>query len=262
MIRSVTHLSLALAMLLVGCTGSGTWTVDTWGEEYIEDAIPSADVADGYEIVFDEFLIALSGVALVDGNGDAVATVQGQQVFDLSATGPHQVGTTDVLATHYDRVYMTVAPASGAVAGNASDDQVAFMNDGGLSISATGTASLAADSYTFSWDFTTDTHYACEPDLTIADGGEGATELTMHGDHLFYDDLEDPDAAVTFGVLAAADADADGEITRAELEAVDVALTGYGVGQYSDVQDLWSFVSHLTRTLGHIDGEGHCQVDF
>ena len=103
---------------------------------------------------------------------------------------------------------------------------------------------------------------ACEPDLTVASGGEGTTQLTMHGDHLFYDDLEDAEAEVAFGVLAAADADADGTITRAELEAVDVAQTGYGVGQYSDVTDLWAFVEHLTRTLGHIDGEGHCQVAF
>ena len=259
--RRIAGLSFPV-FLLAGCTGTGTWTVETWGEEYIEDEIPGADVADGYTIVYDEFLIALSGVALVDGNGEAVASLEGQQVFDMAQAGPHAVGEAAAQATHYDHVDMVLSPASGAVAGNATDDQVAFMNDNGLSISATGSASLGGDSYTFAWDFDTDTHYACEPDLTIADGGEGGTQLTIHGDHLFYDDLEDPDAGVAFQVLADADADGDGAITRAELEAVDVAGTGYGVGQYSGVTDLWAFVAHLTRTLAHIDGEGHCQVDF
>ena len=249
-------------LLAAGCTGNGTWMVDTWGEEYIEEEIPAGDVDDGYTIVYDEFLIAMSGVALVDGNGDEVAVVDGQQVFDMTQAGPHVVGEADVPATHYDHVDMTLSPASGAVAGNATDDQVAYMNDNGLSISVTGSASLGGDTYAFAWDFDTDTHYGCEPDLTIADGGEGSTQLTIHGDHLFYDDLEDPDAIVTFQVLADADADADGEISQAELVVVDIASTGYGVGQYSEVTDLWAFVSHLTRTLAHIDGEGHCQVDF
>ncbi len=257
------HLTLLTPLLLLaGCTGNGTWIVETWGEEYIEDEIPAADVDDGYTITYDEFLVAIGGVALVDGNGDEVAAVDGQQIFDVAAAGPHAVGEADAPATHYDHVDMIIAPASGAVAGNATEDQVAYMNDNGLSISATGSATLSGDTYTFAWDFDTDTHYGCEPDLTIAEGGEGHTQLTIHGDHLFYDDLEDPDAGVAFQVLADADADADFEITQAELAATDIAATGYGVGQYSEVTDLWAFVEHLTRTLGHIDGEGHCHVDF
>ncbi len=252
---------LVPALLAAGCTGTGTWIVETWGEEYIEEQIPAADVDDGYAITYDEFLIVIGDVALVDGNGDDVATFADQQVFDMSQAGPHAVGEADAPSTHYDRVDMTVAPASGAVAGNATDDQVARMNDGGLSIAVRGSATGGGDTYTFAWEFDTETHYGCEPDLTIADGGEGSTQLTIHGDHLFYDDLEDPDAVVVFQALADADADADMAVTRAELEAVDVATTGYGVGQYSEVTDLWQFVAHLTQTLGHIDGEGHCQVD-
>lgn len=257
-----TVFGVILGLLAAGCTGDATWTVETWGEEYIEEAIPAADVADGYSVVFDEFLVALSSVALVDGNGDAVVEVEGQQIFDLVQVGPHAVGEAEVPATHYDRVDMTIAPASGATAGNADDEQVSFMNDHGLSIAVLGTATLGGDGYVFEWQFDTDTHYACEPDLTLSVGGEGSTELTIHGDHLFYGDLEDPDTDLGFTVLAAADADGDYEVTRDELEAVDIAQTGYGVGQYSDVTDLWAFVEHLTRTLGHIDGEGHCQVDF
>ncbi len=255
-------ITLIPATLLAGCTGSGTWIVETWGEEYIEEQIPADAVSDGYSITYDEFLIVLGDVTLFDGNGDAVATLEGQQVFDMTRTGPHAVGQIEAPATYYDHVDVTVAPADGATAGNATEEQVAAMNDGGLSVAVRGTASLGGDDLDFDWQFATDTMYACEPDLTIAAGGEGSTQVTIHGDHLFYNDLEDPDAVVTFSVLAGADADADGSITREELEAVDIATTGYGVGQYSEVTNLWQFVEHLTRTLGHIDGEGHCQVDF
>ncbi len=233
--RSVWIALLALSALLLAVPGSAQ------EEEPSGDEDDTDDGDDGYLNVYDELLIAMSGVA---------------------QAGPHGVGDADVPATHYDHVDMTISPASGAIAGNATEAQVTFMNDNGLSISATGVASLGADTYTFAWDFDTDTRYGCEPDLTIADGGEGSTQLTIHGDHLFYDDLEDAEAGVAFQVLADADVDADGDITRAELEATDVASTGYGVGQYSEVTDLWAFVSHLTRTLTHIDGEGHCQVDF
>ncbi|MCK6528291.1 hypothetical protein L6R50_12280 [Myxococcota bacterium] len=61
--------------------------------------------------------------------------------------------------------------------------------------------------------------------------------------------------------LLGGDFDADGEVTMRELSQVQVAPTGYDVGQYAEVTDLGAFVAFLTRTLGHIDGEGHCQVD-
>jgi hypothetical protein len=61
--------------------------------------------------------------------------------------------------------------------------------------------------------------------------------------------------------LAAADADDDGTVTRAELRAVTgtdfVALDNYGVGD-APVTDLDAYVAFLVGTLGHIDGEGHC----
>lgn len=92
-------------------------------------------------------------------------------------------------------------------------------------------------------------------------GGEAGTELTIHGDHLFYDGLEDPDAGLQGQPIVAADADGNGVITQDELAAVDVAGLGYSVGQHSEVTDLDAFITFLTRTLGHVDGEGHCQVD-
>ena len=76
------------------------------------------------------------------------------------------------------------------------------------------------------------------------------------------DAVENEDAVVRGLEIFGADADDDGAITQAELAAVQVAPLGFQVGQYADVTDLGAFVSHLTQTMGHVDGEGHCIVEF
>jgi hypothetical protein len=239
-------MTLFSLVLLTGC-GSGTWTVNTWGEEYIEDTIPAEIFEDGCSVSYESFEVAMSGVALLDGDGTEVGVVDGEQVFDLTAAGPHDVGSAEVSATHYANARYMIAPS----------DQL-----GGSSVVAAGTLTCGAESVTFDWAFDTDTTYECEPaDLTIPAGGEDSTQYTIHGDHLFYDGLENEDAVVRGQAVADADADADGAVTLAELEAVSVATLGYEVGQYSEVTNLSQFVSFLTQTLGHVDGEGHCQVD-
>lgn len=249
-----------LVLLLVGC-GGGTWELETWGEEYIEDGIPAEAFADGCSVTYDTFLVNFTERALHDGDGEHVGAIEGAQVYDLTQAGPHLMGSAEVPATHYDEVEIVVGPAVGATAGNATDDQVATMNDLGASVWVSGTLTCATEA-TFAWSFDTDTAYACEPDdLTVPAGGVARSQSTIHGDHLFYDGLEDPDAVVRGEAIVAADADGDGEVTQAELAAVPVAGLGYDVGQYSDVTDLAQFVAFLTRTLGHIDGEGHCQVE-
>lgn len=249
-------------ILLAACGGEGTWTLTTWGEDYIEVGIPAEDFADGCSVTYSEFLVTFSGRALVDGNGDVAGEVSGAQVYDLVPAGPHEMGATEVRADHYDRVDATIAPSAGATGGNVTEAQVAALVAAQGSIRAVGTVTCGADTVAFDWVFDTDTTYACEPeDLTIPAGGDDATELTIHGDHLFYDGLEDPDAVVRGEAVVAADADADDVVTLAELSAVSVAALGYDVGRYSDVTDLAAFVEFLSRTLGHVDGEGHCQVD-
>jgi hypothetical protein len=183
------------------------------------------------------------------------------QLFDMVQVGPHEVGSSDVVATTYDRVTVQVAPpVEQTAAGNATDAQLARMD--GLSLFVAGTLTCGADAVDFDWAFQTETIYECEPELTIADGGDGATEFTVHGDHLFYDGLENEDALLRGQAIVDADTDGNGLVTRAELSVVGVAPLGiYDVGSASDVLSLDDFVKHLTRTLGHVDGEGHCQID-
>ncbi len=252
---------LPIALLAAGCAGEGTWVLETWGESYIEASIPAGDFADGCEVVYDVFLVLDGDMALLDGDGAAVAEVPEARVYDMTQAGPHEIAALDVPATHYDTVRWRIGPAPDAVAGNATADQVALVHEAGASVSVAGSLTCGTDTVAFDWTFDTDTTYLCEPeDLTIPAGGEDGTQLTVHGDHLFYDGLENADAEVRGQAVLDADADQDGRVTLEELAAVSVAELGYDVGSRSEVTDLAAFVSYLSRTLGHVDGEGHCQV--
>jgi hypothetical protein len=235
------RLLLSALPLLAAC-GAGEWQVSLWGEDFIEQGIPSEVFADGCSATFTEFLVTLDGAALLDGDGDVVGEIDGGS-FDLAPPGPVSVGAVDVPAGTYTAARFVVA------------------SGGGEAVRAAGALSCGEDSVAFDWSFPAEATYDCAPDgLTIAAGGVGQTELTIHGDHLFYDGLEDPEAEVRGQALVDADADGDGTLTLAELEAVAVAPLGYSVGRYSEVTDLAAFVGQLTRTLGHVDGEGHCDV--
>lgn len=226
-------------LLLAACGGTGTWKIETWGEEYIEDSIPAADFEDGCEAIFTSFAVTITEGALVDGDGSDVAALAAPVDVELIDVGPHALAELDAPAGHYDEVRFTI------------DGVIAYgqLTCGGLARS-------------FDWTFDTVTTYHCEPeDLTLASGGTATTQLTVHGDHLFYDGLSNEDAVVRGQALFDADADEDGAITQAELAAVPVAGLGYQVGPYAEVTDLGAFVRFLTQTLGHVDGEGHCQVN-
>jgi hypothetical protein len=114
----------------------------------------------------------------------------------------------------------------------------------------------------FAWGFAGVTRYVdCETAARVEAGGVGASQLTIHADHLLYDDLVSAEPRVVFDLIAASDGDGDGVVTAAELEGRDISGEArYQVGNAA-VDDLWGFVAAQVGTLGHIDGEGHCEVE-
>jgi hypothetical protein len=251
----------ALALILLAGCSPATWSLETWGEEFIEEGIPAADFEDDCSVVFDHFLIAVSDPALVGGAGSPVSELPSHTVWDVARPGPHVIGTSQVPATTYSRVDVTVGPAvAGSVSGNTSDEELTLMADGPWSVHVAGELTCGASTVAFAWGFDTSTTYLCEPEFTLASGGAASTQFTVHGDHLFYAGLEDPEASVRGQALLDAD-DGDGDLTLTELRSVSLAALGdYDVGGASDVEDLAAFVEFLTTTIGHVDGEGHCGV--
>jgi hypothetical protein len=280
--------SLACAFAAVACSdaggadGKGTVTFRAWGEEYIEDEIPAKDesgntvVEDGWTIAYDRFLIVLSDVSVAEDGAAPVARMTTPKIVDLRAPGEKLVvAFDDVPGKSYTHVSYAISPATAAaeLAGGATDADRQLMVTNGYSVFVSGTARKGTLVKKYDWGFGTSTVYdRCKGEVSgketdgvvVTNGGNDVVQLTIHGDHLYYDDLQSPAAKIRFDNLAAADANDDGIITLEELAAVKLADRTkvkegpYGTGSASGIHDLRAFVEALSRTLGHFRGEGEC----
>lgn len=279
----------AVALALAGCgssdpTGSGgvgALAFTTWGEEYIEQAIPvdpgdGSGFVDGWTLSYDKFLVNFQNIVVADARGDVAATMDGSMLFDNTRPGVKPVVEFSAIpAKAWDRISYEIAPVgeSTELASGVPEADKALMLAGGYSLYASGTASKQGAEKRFAWGFTSGTRYAecgseqdgrAESGVVVTNNGRVTAELTTHGDHLFYDRLQaspDPSVATSlrFDALADADADADGEVTLAELEATPLDVRRYDPSGLGAV-DLGAFVRSLARTVGHFRGEGECSV--
>lgn len=251
--------------------GSGTATFTAWGEEYIEEGIPAEVFEDGWSVKFDKFLVSITGISVHDraGAGDEL---EGNWLLDLTKPGPHELGSLDLTAKAWPLVGYAIEPVSSDTERHesATAADLELMQGGKFSVYVAGTATDGDVTKTFAWGFTNGTQYSdCVSEIDgkeiegviVANGGDEKVQLTIHGDHFFYDDLASFDAVPRFAPMAAADADDDGEVTLEELDGVplvEIEEGTYGTGSASHVDDLGGFVRALTRTIGHYRGEGHC----
>jgi hypothetical protein len=243
---------------------SGTLDIQIYGEPFIEEGIPADVFADGWSVRFDSFLVSLGDVT-AGSAGDGAPALQDAtyRIFDLSRSSGGNgftVLSAVVPGGAYDDVSFRVGGSSSAVAGNAGAEDVAFMNQRGYSMYVEGVAKRDDEMRTFAWGFTTATAYRSCQSVAVVDGAPARSVLTLHADHLFYDDLVSDVPAVRFDAIAGADIDGDGDVTSAELAAVDITgFERYQVGSF-EVEDLWTFIDYQASTVGHIDGEGHCAI--
>jgi hypothetical protein len=252
--------------------GAGDLAITTFGEDFIETAIPSEFFADGGSVAFSKFLVTFSEMTVNGADGKVGGEVAGPVVFDLHEAGPAEVAAlTGLEARRYEDISVAVGPATDAtLGGNAASDDVEFMKAQGFSVFVEGTVSQNDVDKTFAWGFTTNTRYVdCELEdgslgVVVPPGGAGEWQLTIHGDHLFYDDLASEDAVLRLSAIMAADSNDDDVIDIGELNAVDLTslpADQYGVGGASDVLSLGDFVGALSRTLVHHTGEGECTAE-
>lgn len=267
------------ALFVLGCgaeetSGSGAVSFSTWGEDLIEKEIPSSMFADGWTIKYTKFLVVIGDVRIADETGAALQ-MSTTTLYDHHTPGVKPVVTfADIPAQPYPNVSYAIRPASVSTSldPSATAADLAMMTEKGLALYVEGSAEKGAEKKTFHWGFGVPTAYTqCRGQkdgreilgVLVTNGGTDDVELTIHGDHLFYDDLQSPNAARRFDAIASADADGDGEVTLAELAPkklvdIDPASGGYGTGSAGDVNDLGAFVTALSRTVGHFRGEGEC----
>lgn len=276
--RSVLRLAVS-TLVLVGVAAclpacmdgpTGDLELRVWGEEYIEDGIPTETFVDGWTVSFTSFVVEIRGIA-----------AKGQQledgfVVDLAKPGGTGYGQGGFLLTTMEGVEAGgVGEIEWAIAHdhahsfenvNADKSDTDLMHYDGADILVSGVATrgsgAAQESVSFTWTFASATHYhPCEATGEIPEDGVGIAQLTVHGDHLFFDDLTSAEPNVAFDLIAQADTDADGEVTREELEAVDITgLDRYQTGGQA-IPHLWGFIAAQAKQVGHIDGEGHCETE-
>lgn len=258
---------LVWALGLGACGDAAGLGVGIYGEVFIEEGIPAEVFADGWSVEFERFLVSVGEVTVAEGGRSPGLAAPQYQVYDLAqGTGGagHAVAHESVPEGRYDHTGYVIGPADDAVSGSVqSSADVEVLRAGGYSVYVEGIATKGEIFKTFAWGFATRTrHEGCMSLAEIHRGGPAEIEITIHGDHLFFDDLFSATPAVRFERIAQADdeGDGDGDISRAELAAVDIRpLANYQVGS-TGIEDLWRFIEQQVTTIGHIDGEGHCET--
>lgn len=235
------HLAPLLALAACGDhdgLAAGALAITVYGEDYIEESIPADAFVDGWSVTFSRFELDVGNVHAHADHGGAELRVDGFTRLDLAAGSGgagHPLATLDAPGGEYDHFGYALRDLD--VAGAATD---------------------GAETITFAWQFPVIVGHAHCGTRTV-DGGTTPVEITIHGDHLFYDDAVAVEPGVAFQAVADADADGDGDVTAAELAAVDLStFERYQVGSL-DIDDLWAFITYQVTTIGHVDGEGHCE---
>jgi hypothetical protein len=258
---------LVIPFLLSACEGPiSVVKFTTWGEEYIEEELPAAEFEDGWKMKFTKFLVVIRDLAIVDSAGTVGAQQAGGKAFDLTKKGPVEVFAASATAKAW-AVRYAIAPDGNVTAGNIDEADLALLKSRSASVIIIGTATKGAASKSIEWTFTNNTLYDdCEraegmgKGVVLTPGREVTVQLTVHGDHFFYDQLASG-AKLRFDAMAGADTNTDNKVTLDELAAVQ--LTALPQGQYgtagaANVRNLREFVTQNVRTIGHYEGEGEC----
>lgn len=265
--------SLAALLALTGCATGGRVVFTTYGEKFIEEKIPADGeeangFVDGWELKYDKFLVALSDITLARTSGGPTAQMSGAIVFDLTRQGPVEVAHFENLTTErWDAVSFAIAPPPAAAAGDVLADDVRLMRERayGVYLEATATKGAVRKRLTLGVPlaavYEECGHEQLGPGVVVPERGAETVQLTLHGDHLWYDDLESLDAQLRFQAFADADrSPMDGLITEEELAAAPLPAGRYGTGAAPEVKTLRDFLLAQARTLAHYRGEGECHA--
>lgn len=222
---------------------AGTLAVSIYGEDFIEVGVPAEAMSDGWAVTFDAFDVTIAGVTAQAGHDADELSFDTPRTFQLAT----DTGGAGQAVHTFD--------APGGVY-----DHFGYVIDG---VTVAGSATDGTDAVTFDWTFDVlVSHSHCEIEVTV-DGTDEAVEITIHGDHLLHDDAVAAEPLLAFQAIADADgaegSTPDGDVTTAELAAVDLStFERYQVGSLP-IATLLEFVTHQATTLGHVDGEGHCE---
>lgn len=282
--------ALALACLLAACTGdtgSGSVRVSVSGEEASLGGYPvdlggeTIAFEDGWTLQFERVLVSLTDFTLATADGDSLAP-EGAVVADLHLGMPLGWEMEGVPAQRWDRVSYRIAPpgADSQLLAGTDPAVVETMRANGWSMLVEGAAQHDGETVRFSLGLPLAIRNdACQSGvdgtdgIVVTNGGVTEAEVTIHLDHLFFDTYAndeasmrfEPYAAVATGGVMTLDSLATQELAspvdRAGATIADAggAPVVYDPGPLTLAErNLRGYVLAAASTVGHFNGEGHC----
>lgn len=277
-----------LGVALAGCptsAGTGTLTIGVSGEEAATGGYPAGDIAfrDGWTMQFDHIFAAVGDVALEEGDVEFVVD-ETIRVVDLAEAAELTYGTvTGVPAQRWSNFvyHLSVPTASSPRVGRVTAEDVSQMVASGSTLRMVGSATHPTHGvYTFDVSIPAEVHMSgCESGrdgtagIVVPTNAIYETQLTLHLDHFFFDSARAEEPNLRFEAWAAV-AGADRNVTYAELANQSLAdLRGIDGMPLMDgatpvvyeppatglpMQNLQAFLLDQALTIGHFEGEGHC----
>lgn len=292
--HAIGSIALAALLALTACggdetEGTGSLRVRISGEQGAKVGYPfTADgetigFVDGWSLTFDTVVAGVGGVRLRTASGEEAVVDVDDVVAELRVEDPLAWTLEGIPARRWDRVSydLLVPPVGARNLGAVSETTLARMRTLGAALYVAGTATpatgtavtfelylpdaVAADSCVSGLDETAGVIVAAN---TVND-----VELTLHLDHFFFDSLTD-DAVMRFEAIGAA-ASATNHVTLDDLTTQDLTELRNTAGTplideagapivYDPgaaplaAQTLREFIRANARTVGHFNGEGHC----
>lgn len=283
--RVVLSLSL-LACIACGSSASGSVEVSIDGESGAVDGYPlggDPSFVDGWSISFDRVVASVQDVRLQTTDGDDALLMADPVLIDLSA-GPATTHEFEgVPAQRWDSVSYRIAPATAASRLIAVDESIrSTMVGAGAALLVEGTATRDAESIDFSFAIPISVDSMdCESGvdgtagMVVTEGGRADAALTLHFDHLFFDDYSVDGSDMRFDAMAATAVDGRVDLTTLATQNItdlrdaagDPLMDGEGELVYDpgtlpiDGGTLADYVIAAATTIGHFQGEGHCEYE-
>lgn len=271
-----------LVCVAIGCGGeTGSLAVTISGEDAAVSGFDASAFEDGWRVDFDALVVSLSAFELHGADGEEAVLESDPILVDVTQ-GDTGVWAFDAVgARRWEDLRYRIAPATAGARDVGTVDPAIRqrMIDEGLSIYVEATATKGDLTRSLEWAFTLDVaHSHCigadgTDGIIVAAGAQNQTQITTHWDHLFFDSLALDEAAMRFDAIAAA---GDDVITLEDLSSQRLAdLRGLDGEPLADgegaaiVYDpgstplseptLRGMIEAVAATVGHLDGEGHCE---
>jgi len=273
-----------LMPLLAACVkGSAVATGDlevvSQGDASIEDGLSEADFADGWSVRFERFVVNVGGVALgTDPSNVMPLGLSPFVIVDHAVPGAKPVAlANDVIAGAWPAFTYELRSirATTSVGEGTTDEDLVRMRSMAASSLIKGVATKGSQQKTFEWVFSEDTAYdncrvtdgsLIQRGVVVIADATTTIELPFSAKPLFQDDLAALRPNLRFEPIAKADANGDGAVSTAELNAVSVAdvhanYGNYGTNGSTTIITLRDFIATQARRIGGFRSVlGSCQL--